>query len=1021
MPLYDRLNAMKLPELPPVDEGGALDTIVSVARRTGLPQVVGLTFEGLKRADAAFRSGILTARGVIPPDKFPQYWRDAWDGKLTDLSTSEFNKLFYGSALYEQAKAQPLIAGWTKEVLNAETQLVEERPVVSVGSVLDFASDVWASPLTYMMAGGPAAVKAIAKTPLWSPFRTIGRGVGVIDDYIFGTANKFPVLGNLMMHARELRHAFGRWPQVTKDFETTRDTMNKALLNWAPELHKIMFEDRRTLGLLKRTAHKYTSAEEKRVMNKLFGLGLQIGKPDLSPREAALLDTIMEKVGTPLVRRLQDMGYFKRAWSPNDLLHDLMPSLVNLRAIPADVLQSWNWKTLGWLGVPTYKSPKSKVLKKLQLNESHLDLSTSLRDLVYAAEKKLHWNARHREAVERTVTIGGRPRTPGTGFTPLEGGLRVGAGVAPAIAQRTITRPGYKWVYDGPLLKYAPRKTHLATKQNPHVADWSSGERSYMVRLINEIQGRGRGRVALELGELSRRMVFNLQDVAGRNRITKKLFSMTFEEAGAKLGVYAKPQYATQFFVHNVVRSMLWGNLGAAVKNTSQLLNVATVKGIPATIKGMFELSDPKRWALAETEVWHEFKKLLIDERWTARVGTRLDDLMMAPFNATENLARGTAFNVYLDDYMKKNRIPGFEALMKDPRRADAIRYAAHGAYDTNFIYGVLGRPASVIGSPFLRPLTTLLSYGPKQAEFYRRVAKEDGSVLLRAIGMHGLAIDLGNKWLGIAPESWLGWGFAPPMQSIDGIPLMTSPQLRWGIDIARGFGALGSGDEAEAARHFRSAQGATGQVLAAPTEFWQAYLQSPTAELGKAAIAAGPQLGLIPVPIVAIAKAVSIARMAKSFDPATGLGQQLSQTGETWVPITRGDIARSALFQTTVGRQRQQLSSMTRDAKSRVDRVLDERVRAYLTAAEDTNGDRLVEAARVLMSPIRISHGLLKQPPTTYTPMAEQIDSRLQRLIRGRVQSRDLTAMVDAGWLQDIYYAAYIDLVLRAEGLRDR
>lgn len=1020
MPLYDRLNAQQLPPLPPVDESSALDTIIQVARHTGIPQVVGLSFEGLKRADAAFRAGILTARGKIPTADFPQYWRDAWDGKLTDLTTSEFNKLFLGAAIYDQAKHQALIPGWTKKVLNPETHLTEDVPVISVGSVLDFSADIWASPLSYITAGGPGAVKALTKTPLWSPFRTMGRGIGVIDDYIFGTANKFPMLGNLLMHARELRHAFERWPNVTKDFETTRDTMNKALIDWAPKLHNILFREERALGIFKKSTHKYLPTEERRVMNHLFDLKLHLGGP-LTTRESTLADEIMTTVGTPLISRLQSMGYYTRSRTP-PLLSGLMPSLVNLRSIPADVLQSWDWKTLGWLGVPTYKSSKAAVLKKMQLREEHLDLSTAIRDLVYASEKKLHWNARHRESVTRTVTTATRVGTGG--LVPRAGGASTQFAGATVARTSTFTRPGYKWVNDGPLLKYRPKKVTSAKGQNTNVVDWSSGERSYMVRLINEIQGRGRGRVTLELGELSRRAVFNLQDFAGRNRVTKYLFNRTFEEAGAKLSVYAKPQYATQFFVHNVVRSMLWGNLGAAVKNTSQLLNTAAVKGIPATIKGMFELSNPERYALAQTEVWHEFKKLLIDERWTARVGSRVDDLMMLPFNATENLARGTAFNVYLDDYMRKNRIPSFAALMTDPRREPAIRAAVHGAYDTNFIYGVLGRPASALGSPMMRPFTTLLSYGPKQLEFYRRAVKEDGSVLLRALGMHGLAIDLGNRWLGIAPEAWIGWGFAPPMQSIDGIPLMTSPQLRWGLDIARGFGALGAGNEAEASKHFRSAQGATGTVLALAPEFWHNYttqpgLLPPGQELGRALLAAGPQLGALPVPIVAIAKAASILRGIKSMEG--GMGQQLSQTGETWVPISRADLARSTLFQTTVSRQRQQLSQMTRDARGRVDRVLDERVRAYLTAAEDTNGDKLVEAGREMFSPIRISHGLVRQAPTTYSPLAEQIDSRMGRLIRGRNQSRDLTSMMDSGFLSGIYYAAYIDLMMKAEGLRER
>src|SRR3990172_9141474 len=990
-----------------------LEKVIAVARHTGIPQALGLAAEGLARVDTAFRQGILVAGGAVPIEEFPSKFARALDGDF-EMSNREFMELYLSKELMANMAGIEVVPHWAKVAMNALPWVANvdkrEKPLVSIANVLDFSADIWATPFA-LMAGTPkAAGTALAKLPIWSPLRSVTRGV---DSLFFNTASRLPnPIASLLIHTREPLRALERHPEATAALQDARDLLTKNIVAQAPTLHNIFFEDQKALGVVARSMRKYTQVEERVAFSKLFGEKnfAHLGLPAATARTDALADELMSKVFTPLMQRGQAMGYVAKGWHPGEYLEAVLPSFVDLKSIPQDIMQSWSWKTLGVLRsyVLSKKAQpgKAATIGKLGLTENNIDLVTASRDFVYAMERKLVWNARHRS----TTTT---PRTIKTGVIDEFGNP----------VTKTILATRSTWVSDGPLLKYKPRPTTIPTRQNPNVRDWSLSERNYMKNFINEIQGHARGRETLIIGEMSRRFFTSLKEGAERNRVLKYPWAgikrVLPAQGSYDFPEFSKPQYASRFFTHNVVRSVLWGNLGSAIKNTSQLLNTATVEGLPATLKGMFKMANGEYRALAGREVSNEFKRLLSDETCQQLLGARLDNVMMGPFNFVENFARGTAFNVYLDDFMKQARIPSLSALKASTKYEEAVRYAVRGSHETNFVYGVLGRPASFLGSPMLRPVTTLLSYGPKQAEFYRRAFINDGSAVIRAIGLHGWAIDFANKQLGIAPESWLGWGFIPPSRSLEGLPLAASPQVNFALAIAEGLGAIASGHENEASAHFRRASGSVGQILDTAPQLKAAISgqMAPEEILAQSfdnealgVILGGAQaLGWMPLPTVAIAKTMRSAVMFKT-------GVTPSQSGATWVPITRHDAVKSYFLQTTIQRSRAQLDNMTLKARARVDRELDARVGRYVSIVNKpgAEGDDILEAAAQLTAPIRISHGLVREPPATFLPYPEQIETRITTQIANRSTNRDLLEMEEAGWLQDVYWAQYLNLLLR-------
>src|SRR3990167_9258686 len=91
---------------------GTLEKLIAIARYTGVPQALGMAAEGLTRADTAWRTGILTARGQIPVEEFPQHFKDALDGKL-NMSNREFNELWLSKELLKETDKISVIPRWS--------------------------------------------------------------------------------------------------------------------------------------------------------------------------------------------------------------------------------------------------------------------------------------------------------------------------------------------------------------------------------------------------------------------------------------------------------------------------------------------------------------------------------------------------------------------------------------------------------------------------------------------------------------------------------------------------------------------------------------------------------------------------------------------------------------------------------------------------------------------------------------------------------------------------------------------
>lgn len=957
--------------------------LMTVAHYTGVDKVLGLTAEGLGRTDEAFRAGVLTALGKIPLEQFPQYWRDAWDGKH-QLQSRDFLTMLTSKEFMAQLDQVPvnILPKWTSAIIAPEAHLAGERPgKPTMGDLFAFSADFWATPFAAAMfvpagAGARLATTTVGRAALslTSPFNKLAHAVeGTL------TGPKSWVGGFIL----PFRDPVGAMPEkvllAMKHDEHLAKSITHTMAGGLDEVWK-------GAGL------KKGSAESDALGRWLAGSTAKVA-PEIEAAGQRVLDVL-----EPALRDAVDQGHV--TWDRSKRLSQFLPRQYGAayakKGLPS---QTWSFAKLGVLKLGV--GDAAEALKGI----TRVDAWDYAMDVGAGVAWKNTFNRKVWVEKEFTRKVRSNP-----GKTLLEsafGGADAPADVFDPLVKTEKFKKRVR-VNEGSLLKYRPWDEAKVGRQNPLLVEMgaSKPQLHYITSKMNDITGHSRGRWAMVESDWMQEMVSKFEDKLQQKRISNYIYSKSKKlldpTDGTSLPMMSKPQRMAMVMTHNVTRSFLAGNLGYAVKNTGQALNSVAVHGVPETLKGIFrmnrwfgegkDLTDLRKFA----NVGGEFQEFMTDGARLKRTEQLFDDIIMAPGRWTENWPRGIAFNIGAEEYAKKAGFKTVREAVKGGHQERLIRAGLENAWDQNFMYGAMGRPSLLTG-PIMRPASTLLSYPAKQAEFWRRAIKRDGSAFIRGLSSQGWAIDTLNQAFGINAESWLGWGFKPPIEAPGGIPIIKSPQVDFLTEMIQGLSAIGEGDEKAAETHFRKMRGPVGQIF-------NQFDASGDATKLQDAMAAGIQLGFMPVPIVAIAKSAKLAHEFRT-------GERVSADSQTFTPVTKQEALASYFVQTQRAHNEQVLREMTVKAKRTYDVTMSKRVRRFYDAAQGQDGDELRRAAQELAQPIPLPGGV------TMFPDPKLVEARMEQETLRRTVPREVLAMHKAGWLMDVYAAEYIDGAFRAMG----
>ena len=929
----DRANAIgqgELPGLRPLEPVGLGDVLNAPSMLARTLEALRLTYEPLRRVTQASREAILWAGARVPRETFRHRVSLAFSGKA-EMGSREFTHLLFGHETWQRMERTPLIPGWLPAIAHPEQAFLQrlKRGQVSLGDLATLGAEIFADPFSVAaltpegaglkVAGKLGPVGRVITAPYYRSMRAL--------DSIIGPRSNGP-LATLHL-GRQMEDVFtGPQRLIYEEFVEAKDVrMAKGLQDYLGRLTDL------TKGKLKR----------KDLTDQRIGAWLRGKKIDLSQDELVLarqLDDLAreqaQKIAGETGKKVSSqLSLFPEGPTTKPFMAQYVPRELLGKRIPVDIWQSWRIEDLGHVtlgfkrgDVVADVADIAKQVEELPLTSfSALD---TVGNFTYAAQKKLH-------------------------LEPV-------------------------------MLKWAPKGRGQAMAENPLIRnkEFSGGQasrwqRRYITDVINQLTGSGRGRKMIEfdnsMGDFYQRFsgtpmgrrIVGLFEKLGYGRTLDGLpdFSPTTKLAG--------------LLTHSIAINALGGRLRSAVVNATQISNYALVRGIPSTIKGMLHFvptpGNVTRMLRKEADLMASYHDLWQEDLWIKTLGTRLSNALMAPFNAAENIIRGTGFNVGLDTFARQNKLTLKEIAQSPELTQRAIRFARFESLNGAFIYGTLGRPP-FLSNPLLRPYTSLLSYPFKQAEFLRRTFVNDGSALMRFIGLHGFMIEKANEWGGASAEDFLGWGFTPMARSFGGVDfLLTSPPMRVLKSTVQGLIAAGEGDPKQAEAHFKEVK----ETI--------------------------PLLSPVPFPWLAIRDITG--------NPATGkqglidmwrTGQQ--KLGDSVVPIMREDILTNWLVgRTTIQRQRADLAARKARASRKFDHIMDQRAKRYVKVAHGHSGDDLGKAAWDLSQPVNIE-GLMVYP----TP--EQIQARVSRRLKQAYVSKDVLAMQDNQFLTRVFLWAQLELL---------
>lgn len=971
-----------------------------------------LTFatEPIDRADSLFRGTILTALGRVPVGDYPQFFRDAVNGRRK-VSGNAFWEIALGQALAKQLDEIPIIPGWTRKVVAPLPDLagysVRTEPVVSVGRVMGLGAEFFVSPFAALSAIPRNFFKATAlgrlaakaqldpsTSLLTFPLRKMAA---------MATSSSTP-WGAFLLQGRDPPDALAKFPAIVDSMIDAGLRLEDAADKWGRELVDIAGKHVAKKGVFGIGARPGLSTVELgQVMDHIF-----FSPQRLNRGQQALVDELMDKVFRPIKARAREMGYDRirqpgvkspaqragpgiefevirgpvrgtigEVWDPEkDLLRKFVPTPYNYRYPPNPV----GTKNVDErLGVHVHWKRRGEALPY-----APNDLTSLQKNPFHAVEM---WLAQY----ERKMILEEKVRNTATGR--LED--------------------------TGLLSKYAPRAKngHLTDNQglnvNPGLADFNDAEWRYYINKLHDFTGNRAGKLEITINNVMERF-FGTIDAKMESTAQKSRIFKYFYDKSKQLDPRGFPAQNT---VSAVASSMTAGtiiatlglNLASAIKNTSQLINTASKEGIPATIRGLYKMADywsAEGKALRElrksANFRSEFRKVLYDDAWVKAGKRGVDGFLMWPFSTTEMWMRGITFNISAGRDLEKLGIRTVSDLAGLDKRvlSAVVRSGRREAIDTNFLYGIAGRSHFMM-SPVARVGFALQSYSWKQAEFLARTWKRDGGAFLRLVGLNGWAIDMADKMAGINAESWLGWGFLPPNT------LGRGPAVEALTNLISLNYAAADGNEGEFAKRADALRGNVREIFRTfgdPDD--TAALQ---AGLGAAALA-----GFLPVPMV------GVARSFKTWNEFM-TGVRASDSGRTWQRVGKGEAVKSWFFTSHRSAEDRRYQAMEASVRRQVDSTLDKRVKKFLSALRGRDGDEVVAAAKELSAPVGLAlpvsgFGLARMLPSgfrvgderSFWPHPEMIERRMQLRQKQLAVSRDVLEMLDSGWASEVLWSEY-------------
>ena len=882
---------------------------------------LSLTFEGLERATTGFRETLLWAGGVTTTKGYKDRFEAAMRGDHK-VSGKEFLEYVVGRDTFDALESSSF-PEWLRSAITPEHVAIGtkggKKPRVSTADVFGFGVDLLVDPfavLSLTPVGAGRYVPGIVKKATALPFRPVTKFLDTMfapsKNSLLGFVNfardpENVMTGPLRTVLEEWRFAGGKAARAVEESMERAQNIGGTTLGMA-QYHKEA--DQRIAAWL----HGQELTRDGATWRLTGKRGLPaLGDDELKVAEG-FRDLANEKIHALVAAKKLDEKYLGTG------LREIMPALVGKTHVPEDIFQSWSQENIGRVfmrlrnGDDLTRVTRGGGTRKIQFGLENLSAIDSMKDFIYAAERKLN--------------------------------------------------------LEDALLKYAPGKGEA----NLRPLKPSFWQRRYLTDKINEATGHSRGRKMIMFDIMAAEFAQNaLQSPAGRrvNRLMEKMGHGLTPDGFSDFSVSTK---LTGMLTHNIIRATLGGRLRSAIQNVSQVLNFGVSRGMPATLKGMYKMSSPEFASLRKMEnLRGDYQAFWKADTWISKTGQTFDNVIFAPFNAAEDVIRGTGFNLGLDAYMKKNGFDSIDAIRRAGKLEEATRFAHMESVNGAFIYGWLGRAPVVAGQPALKLASTLLSFPIKQAEFLRRSFMADGSAVMRFIGLHGFLIEQANAHMGVAAEDFLGWGFKPMTRSFGGIPIMTSPPVKVLFDTAEGLQAYANGDNTLAEKKFKDA--------------WNTL-----------------PLAIAPVPGFLAVKDVKTLS-----DRITSKRQEI---GDEFVPISTPEaITNFLISRSTTQRLRTDLARRQTRALKKIDWVLDKRAKAVVDSVLDPSqeGDKLAKAMWDFASGIEIEGKL-------FFPSGEMFEGRMERYMAKRTVSKDLRAMMDNQFLQQVFLAAQLELLTRVQ-----
>jgi hypothetical protein len=759
--------------------------------------------------------------------------------------------------------------------------------------------------------------------------------------------------------------------------------------------------------------HRMGQAVDKSIDQEKVWRHLQLSPQVLNGKEKALvgeLQGLLENGAKRLVENGDEFFTYKNItgrkikvkYDPNNLLRDMVPLLRNVERLPVE-------NTLGTLSV---QQRTSINLPWRNMVSRNVGKTTKKPDFRGRGSLPYRWDkvpAANRDPVQAVETF----------LEQVEKRL-----VWHKRTKVTNKKGKVHFIPSGLLSKYGPKTTeYMGEGQNPLLNQFKTAPafQNFMDK-AHQLAGHATGRTGIAHSHLTESFMYNLSrkvapQQARYNRVMKAVSDQTGVGGVARVYSDGTPMVGkhiewSSLMVKNQMMAFLALSPGAAVKNTSQFLSLASIKGMYPALKGLYEQAAFTRRA-TELRALRKgaglndnINRLVSDELVSSF--NRFERAGMWMFNGFENTLRGTAFNVYAGEAIRNTLKQGKRLKDLSPAQLDRIiDVGILGANKTNFTYGVAGR-SEWMARPLQRVATSLQSYNWKFAGFAGDLLAQDPTAFTRLVALHGWSIEQMYLHAGINAESWLGWGFTSGKMIGDGPAVDTTRAL--GMATLKYL----SGDEPGAAKEYDSAVNGVRRLA----ELGEDQLGIP----GYVPYAAylSSALGILPVPVVAT------SRMAKAIE-LFNTGELRGRNQELIRHLDPREIGGTAFFQIHEDVMGRQLQGMKQRNKNKYAFEVRRRAENIFKHLEGDNMEAAKESWDEAFAPIVLQDeqslsasyignmiaNLIVDGETVY-PKASSIVNHIQRMMTEKKVPAHIRDMVDAGWLEIGLMGAYQQRMLR-------